>query len=207
VILDDALFRPLAAQIDGGPGKSKMIAIAATEPGEGVSTTVVNLARTLETYAGRRVLVVDANIADPQIHHFYGLPRSPGITEAWRGAARLREVLYVSGNGTLGVVPAGGIQNASWPELFQRDGLPSLIDPMRAAGFDIVLVDLPPLSAWPEAVAIAAKCDQTFMVVASESTGRDAADRSRIRLTEAGAYVSGVILNRTRQYGPRYLTR
>jgi Mrp family chromosome partitioning ATPase len=194
--LDDNLFRPLATTIVGGCTTPVVAAFVAANPGDGVTTTIVNLARTLEASAGRRVLVVDGNLSNPCVHDCYGLPQSPGLSDVAFGTAHLREAVYVAEDGMLGVLPAGSMNGLQWSKLCSPEGIPSLIAPLRATGFEIILVDLPPILFWPEAVSIAARCGQTFLVVSSAGTTRHAAAKVQARLADAGVSIAGVVLNR-----------
>lgn len=187
-------IRPLAAQLAAAePGAT--IAVCAGSPGEGVSTVLVNLAAALENPGGRRVLIVDWNVASPRLHACYGLPRGPGASDVFLNTARLRHVVYVAESGTLAVLPAGNKTSADPARLLSADGFASLLPSLRDMGFDVVLIDLPSLLAWPEAVTIAARCTKTLIVVRAGKTTKDDARNVRDRLHNAGANIAGVVLN------------
>jgi len=197
-VLEDDCLRPLATKIAASGRLPTVVAIAGGSPGEGVTTTVVNLARTLETCSGLRVLVVDTSLANPRLHEHYGLPHAPGLSDVLYGNAKLKDVVYIAQNMMLGVVPAGSALGLSSSNLYRSDGIPAMLAPLRATGFDIVLIDLPPLVYWPEAISIAAQSDQTFIVISSDTTDRKVACKVRAQLSDGGAPLSGAILNRIR---------
>jgi Mrp family chromosome partitioning ATPase len=59
----------------------QVIAIAAATTGEGATTMTCNLGRVLAEL-GKRVLIVDANLADPKIHQVFSLSNSQGLSTA-----------------------------------------------------------------------------------------------------------------------------
>jgi Mrp family chromosome partitioning ATPase len=59
----------------------QVIAIAAATTGEGTTTMTCNLGRVLAEL-GKRVLIVDANLADPKIHQVFSLSNSQGLSTA-----------------------------------------------------------------------------------------------------------------------------
>lgn len=59
----------------------QVIAIAAATTGEGTTTMTCNLGRVLAEL-GKRVLIVDGNLADPKIHQVFSLPNTQGLSTA-----------------------------------------------------------------------------------------------------------------------------
>jgi Mrp family chromosome partitioning ATPase/capsular polysaccharide biosynthesis protein len=69
--------------------------------GEGKTVTLCNLAITLAR-AGKRVVVVDADLRDPQVHKVFNLPNAVGVTSVVLGTATLQKALQVLPPPTLG---------------------------------------------------------------------------------------------------------
>lgn len=57
------------------------IAVTAATTGEGTTTMTCNLGRVLAEL-GKRVLIVDGNLADPKIHQVFSLPNTQGLSNA-----------------------------------------------------------------------------------------------------------------------------
>src|SRR5262249_24090856 len=64
-----------------GRQKAQVLLVSSPLPGDGKSTTSSNLAITL-AHAGRRVLLIDADLRKPSLHDVYKVPRAPGLSEA-----------------------------------------------------------------------------------------------------------------------------
>ncbi len=138
--------------------------------GEGKTTTACNLATALSTGSGRRTIVVDFNLAKPRIHHVFGVPRGPGLTEALVGEdicispTRL-ENLYVLPVGNLTMLPPEKLP------LF-REILSSLFDQ-----FEFVIVDMPSTVTRTFPTLIANQLSGLLVVVRARVTRRRELDR------------------------------
>ncbi|MGO9202538.1 MAG: polysaccharide biosynthesis tyrosine autokinase [Limisphaerales bacterium] len=63
-----------------GEEKPKLLLVTSAIPNEGKSTVAANLARTL-AFAGARVLLVDGDMRRGVLHHLFGLPQEPGLSD------------------------------------------------------------------------------------------------------------------------------
>jgi capsular exopolysaccharide synthesis family protein len=168
----------------------KVLMITSASPGEGKTLTATNLALTLSESYRRKVLLIDADLRRPSLHHMFGVPNVLGLSDALKGEAdRKLSVIQVSPN--LTVLPAGR------PDSDPMGGLTS--DRMRrivqeaAARFDWVIIDTPPVGFLSDANLLVAMVDAALFVVrAGKSPYRlvqralDAVGRTRIL---------GVVLN------------
>src|SRR5260370_39879372 len=65
----------------------RVICIVSSAPKEGRTLTAINLALTLRVSYQRRVLLIDADLGTPSIHHWLALPAAPGLTDMVSGPA------------------------------------------------------------------------------------------------------------------------
>ena len=83
-------------------GRAKTILVTSSLQGEGKSVTVANLAVTL-ALAGKKVVVVDADLRRPRQHRLFSLPNERGASLVAVGEAELTSTLLpvdlVSRNG------------------------------------------------------------------------------------------------------------
>jgi capsular exopolysaccharide synthesis family protein len=185
-------YRRLAASLHHArlERDTKVLMITSASPGEGKTLTATNLALTMSESYRRKVLLIDADLRRPSLHHVFGLPNVLGLSDALKGEAdRKLPVIRVSAN--LTVLPAGR------PDADPMGGLTSgrmrRIVQEAATHFDWVIIDTPPVGFLSDANLLVAMVDAALFVVrAGKSPYRlvqralDAVGRDRI---------IGVVLN------------
>ncbi|MGH2920552.1 MAG: AAA family ATPase, partial [Gaiellaceae bacterium] len=176
-----AQFRALRASLDLANAEhgSRTIMITSAIDAEGKSTTVANLAVALAR-AGRRVIVIDADLSRPHVHRLFSVDERPGLTDLELGGTRLEEALRpiafteeaaseaddlsrrMDRTGSLEVLPGGSaLQDPD--ELGFENVVGRVIQRARDRA-DIVLVDAPPL-LMGHAIALSAQVDAVVVVV------------------------------------------
>jgi succinoglycan biosynthesis transport protein ExoP len=149
---------------------------------EGKSTTAANLALA-EARAGRRVCLIDLDLRRPYVDRFFSLTHAPGITDVAIGAIPLEQALHridlaVGGTstngktphmdasrseeGTLDVVVSGPLPPDPG-EFVGTTKLAQIITRLRA-GFDLVIVDTPPILRVGDAMTLSALADGILVV-------------------------------------------
>ena len=155
--------------------------------------------------AGRRVLLVDADLRRPTVHRKLGLAREPGLVqELFDGAAFDPSSIPAVADG-LHVLTAGSIApNPS--ELIGSRRMREVIEQMREA-FDVILFDAPPVLAATDAVLLSTQCDATLLVCRAGETKDFELDAAHDALRGVGASVIGTVLNGfdvSQAYGYKY---
>jgi protein-tyrosine kinase len=151
--------------------KGYLIMIASAMSGEGKSFTAVNLALSLSLEKDVHVLLVDADVAKPQLSHVFGVPNEPGLLDALRDQQRDVESLIRSTNvPSLSFLPAGAAapdatELLSSARMERMAALLGQHDSRR-----IVVFDSPPLLQTTESPALARVVGQIVVVVRAEST-------------------------------------
>jgi capsular exopolysaccharide synthesis family protein len=166
--------------------------ITSAVPGEGKTTTAVNLALAMAK-AGGRVLLVDADLRNPSVAKTMGLEESVGLTTVLLGNAAVDDVVQQWRDTDLFVLAAGQIPpNPS--ELLGSEPMQALFSKLGHE-FDFVLVDSPPVVPVIDAVLIDKLTGGMLMVVASNRTRKRDLSSALRSLETAGAEVSGFALN------------
>jgi len=171
----------------------KLILITSALPGEGKTTTSVNLGATLASL-GSKVVVVDCDMRRPACHRATAVENKPGFVQALTGSVKLAEaILPVPGVANLSVIPCGPVP----PNPAEILSSPSTAEALRTLRqeFEYVLVDSPPLLSVADSRILATVTDAVALVVRAHSTPYNIVRRARTLLYEAGARILGVALN------------
>ena len=171
--------------------KPRVLMVTSADQGEGKTTTAIRLAQVLAD-AGRRVLLIEADVRRPRVTRYLGAVSGAGLTNVLAETADLEDVVQPIGTGGLSVLAAGPTPpNPS--ELLASEAMALLLE--RVSGeYDLVVVDAPPLLPVADASGLAALSDGVLLCVRWGSTRRDRLERSRALLDRAGATTLGTIL-------------
>ena len=172
----------------------KVLVLTSSIPGEGKSTTAVNLAVTL-TQAGQRVALVECDLRRPLIADRLDLDGAIGTTSVLIGKVSAEEVMQRYGDTSLDVMVCGQIPpNPS--ELLQSQAMEALLLELRSR-YDIVILDAPPLLPVTDAALLATRADGAVVVVSHGRTTRDQLATAIDRLESVDAKTLGVVVNLT----------
>lgn len=170
----------------------RVFVVSSSLPGEGKSTTAVNLAITL-ALAKQRVALVECDLRRPLIAKRLGLDDGVGTTSVLIGKVALRDALQPYGDTGLDVLACGPIPpNPS--ELLQSHAMEKLLGELREQ-YDIVILDAPPLLPVTDAALLAAQADGALLVVRHGKTTRDQLRHAVERVEAVDAKVIGVVIN------------
>jgi capsular exopolysaccharide synthesis family protein len=179
----------------------KTLVITSAFPGEGKTTTACNLAITF-AQQGRRVLLVDADLRRPYLHHMFGIECEPGLADILSARHRLSETLRPSGVERLSLLTAGKLPPNPL-EFLGSKRMKSLLKYL-AARYDTVIIDTPPVLAAADASLLGVDADGVVMIVRAGQTDRDPAQQAVRQLFSVGARVVGAVLNDPDEKVPRY---
>lgn len=179
----------------------RSLMVTSSGPVEGKSTTAANLA-VVFAQAGKRTLLVDADMRKPTIHYTFGLTNSFGLTNVLTRQMELAEAVNPTDVEHLHVLPSGPIP-PNPAELLGSRAMQQFFE-MVMEEYDLVVFDTPPVLAVTDAQVLANKCDGTVLVVSSGKTEIDAATKSKELLTAAQAKLLGVVLNNKKSKDTQY---
>ena len=177
----------------------KTLLIASASPGEGKTTTAVNLAFAM-VMDGKKVLLVDTDLRRPSVGAMLGLPSTPGLTDVLAGTAELADVIMEHGEipGLMAMTAGSTPPNPS--ELLNSRSFKTLIEKLTAQA-DLVILDSPPVLAAADAQILASQVDGTLLVIEPGQTKKAAARQALGLLRHARANVLGVAYNKMRLPG------
>jgi capsular exopolysaccharide synthesis family protein len=178
----------------------KLVMITSALGGEGKSTVAANLA-TFMAMAGKRVLLVDADLRHPVQDQHFQLENRKGLSNAF---LEMWAQVEVELNGqpteipTLRVLTAG-VLPSNPAELLQSPLAAQLFNYLRQSEqFDYIFFDATPLLPVADAQVLATYVDATVLVVDISKTPRKVLMRAKQALQRAHARVLGLVVNKSR---------
>jgi capsular exopolysaccharide synthesis family protein len=190
----------LAIKADERP---RVFVITAAMSGDGTSYVAARVADALSARRTRRVLLVDANLHEPSQHVSVGLNRSHGLSEVLVNGQNYEAA--VQGTSTYSLLVAG--RPAEDPcSLFESAEARTFFSRLRK-DYDFVVIDTPSICDYPDAAVLAGLADASILVLQAERTRFEDAEEARDLLLQTGTPILGGVLNRQREYIPKWLRR
>jgi capsular exopolysaccharide synthesis family protein len=171
----------------------RRILITSARPGEGKSTSVVNLGAAF-AQAERSVLVIDADMRRPTLHTVFRQPSAPGLSTYLAGNAMLAAILHKTSVPNLTLIASGPIP-PNPADLLASRRMRDLLEEVTER-FDVVLLDSPPILAVSDACALASLVDGVLLVVGSGDTPEVALRRAKAQVEAVRGRLLGAVVNR-----------
>ena len=187
-------------------GRGHVIGVTSAIQAEGKSSTVCNTAYTLSE-AGCRVLLLECDLRRPSVGSKLDLERAPGLSNVLVSKMSYREVLQQCALApNVDVLTSGDIPpNPS--ELLTSARMEALMGELRNA-YDYIVVDLPPITAVSDALAISKLMDGVVMVVRDGVSDQQMLSEAMRQLEMVNARVLGFVYRDAdasdRKYSRRY---
>lgn len=173
--------------------KIKTIAVTSYSPGEGKSTTSINLGISMAK-SGMKVLYVDADIRKPMPFKYFMSTNLKGLTNYILGQAELEEVINKTDIEGFDFISCG-VKTNNPVELISSNKFSSFVSEVRET-YDMVIIDTPPLGSVIDAALIASHVDGTIIVIEANVVKCQNALRMKEQLVRANANILGVVLNK-----------
>jgi capsular exopolysaccharide synthesis family protein len=189
-------YRTLRANVEFASVDAPIRALLVTSsvPREGKTVTAANLA-VVFAQAGRRVLLVDADLRNPGIHLLFDLPNAHGLTSLlYRDDVSLETVTQATEQANLLILTTGRVPSNP-AELLGSQRMRTVFQRLLAGG-DLVIFDSPPLQSVTDAAILSSFVGGTVFVIDAGYSRRRAVRLGREALARAGANVLGAVLNR-----------
>lgn len=174
----------------------KTIMVTSASPGEGKSTTTVNLAATY-AQTENRVLLIDADLRKPTAHHSFQCSNRQGLTNVLTKQSHVNDVIIETFVPNLYLLPSGIIP-PNPAELLASNRMKSLLEELKEQ-FDIIIVDTPPLLAVTDSQILATICDGVVLVIDSGKVKIALAQKAKENLTQVNAKILGVVINNVKR--------
>jgi len=184
-------YRVLASKVAAmSTSRFTTIGVVSAVPGEGKTTVALGLAGALARTCSQRVLLLEADLRQPSLERYLGLPRVDGVAEWLAGSTGSVPVRTISPPG-FAVITAGR-ESLAQPELIGSDRMGALLGACQLS-FGFLVVDCPPLSLAADATALQDLLDGFLLVVRARTAPREVIEHSVGRLKEGR--IQGIVFN------------
>ncbi|MFK4763776.1 GumC family protein [Desulfobaculum sp. SPO524] len=191
----------------------KTLAITSATPQEGKTVVSANLAVSM-AQAGKRVLMVGADLRKPMVSEAFGVDNNPGLTDillgnyAWRDAIKtvtdvmigemsIDDVMATPGLDNLHLMTAGTMySNPS--ELIESKLLGEFVEEVRD-NYDIIIFDTAPILSTADLSVLGPLVDGVLLVYRVGSISKELLKRSTVELSRVKSNLIGVVLNGMRE--------
>ena len=172
--------------------RNNIVMLAGPTRGLGKSFLSANFAAVMAA-GGKRVLLVDADLRNGQLHRYFGVARDRGLSRAVLGQQSLDDVIHHDVVDNLDFIPTGELLPNRTDCLLNLN-FGSLLRQV-SGDYDLVLLDPPPLLAVADALMIGAHAGAVFIVARAGLTNEAEISESIKRLNHAGISPQGVLFN------------
>lgn len=185
-------YRALRVSLFNGETTSlRTLGITGAAPHHGSSTTAANFTLIMAE-TGTRVTLIDADFHKPSLHRFFDLPNTVGFSSVLAGDVKLADALQTINPPSRLRLLAGGPAVRNPAALLRSERVRAILDTLRQET-DLVIMDLPSVSAIAYTAQLAPMLDGVLLVLRAGTEPSDAERLVRRRLRSAK--LVGIVLN------------
>ncbi len=173
-------------------GRNNRVMLTGPSPGVGKSFVSVNLGA-ISAMAGKKVLIIDADLRKGNLHHAFGQASAGGLVEFLSGELTLEDIIKPTGIPHYDVITRG-VSASNPSELLMRPGFEHALEDLSEM-YDMIIVDTPPVLAVTDACVAGKHCGTTLMVTRFDKSTAREIQLAKKRLEGSGLEIQGAILN------------
>lgn len=168
------------------------VLISGPTPGVGKSFVTANFAA-LMAAAGRRTLLIDADMRRGHTHQYFGLQRHGGLSELIAGSLTVQQTVHRQVVPNLDFLATGQLPpNPS--ELLVSESFKTTLEKLSEQ-YDLVVIDSPPVLVASDTSTVAAHAGTVLLVARADQSTMGELKESTRRLAMGGKAATGVLLN------------
>ncbi len=195
--VESEAFRTLRTTLAFSPQELDCVAVSSAEPGDGKTTVLANLG-VAHAQAGKRVLLIDADLRRPGLTRLMDLKGQTGLanllTDDRAVAVSAPQHVYAAAlpglavmpSGTRPVDPTGLLASSRFAELLA----------WAETQYDQVLIDSPPILVASDAAIVGRVANGLMLVVQPHKNHRRLVIRAVEEVQNLGLHLVGIVLNR-----------
>jgi hypothetical protein len=162
------------------------------------------VAELLVSYSQDSICLVDANLASPSLHAYFGVENHGGLAAALLDSGPIESFTKPLEQGRLHLMPAGESSRGTDLNAILASGRLRERISQLGARFNFVVVAAPPATSDFITSYLAALTDGLILVVEPRFTPRQAACDAKENIQAAGGRVLGVVLHRREMWLPSW---
>ncbi|RZL65572.1 MAG: polysaccharide biosynthesis tyrosine autokinase [Variovorax sp.] len=168
------------------------VMITGATPGVGKSFVTSNFAA-LMAAAGKRTLLIDADLRRGHTHQYFGLQRHGGLSELIAGSLTVQQTVHRQVVPNLDLLTTGQLP-PNPAELLVSESFRSLLERL-SNDYDLVVIDTPPVLVAADSATVAAHTGTVLLVARADQSTMGELKESTRRLAMGGKSATGVLLN------------
>lgn len=187
-----------------GGRETRALLVTSAVSGEGKTNLASSLAVSLARATHEPLLVIDADMRDPDLHEIFDIPLEPGLVEVLGEACSADEAIIKTEIPNIDFLPAGRLTIS--PHFLLRSGaFESLLTELKGK-YRHIIIDSPPVLTASEAVVLAHASDGVLICTRCDYSRSPQLRSAAQRLLGAGARVLGAVISGvpTRTWAQRY---
>ncbi len=173
----------------------KVLQFTSTQPSEGKSTFVSNLAYLLQQ-KNKKVILLDLDLRRPKINRAFNVPNENGITDYISSKITLEQAINTSDLIGIDFMVAGEATNLV-ANVLESTKMKELIDELRTR-YDYVLLDTPPIIAVSDSILISKLADGVIFIVAQGKARKSLVKEAINSLKKYDVNILGIVFNQVK---------
>lgn len=179
-------------QVNLATSTNNIVTIMGVSPSVGKSFISSNLAYLMAS-AGKRVLIIDADLRKGTVHKYMHLEASPGLAEILEKDLKFENLIQKNIYPNLDVLPRGDYpKNPS--ELLMKAQFSHMLEELSSK-YDLIIVDTAPVLMVTDAVLIGGRSSNNYLIIGAKAHQSVEIDLVMKRLNAAGVRLIGTIFN------------
>ena len=170
---------------------AKMIALTSANPGEGKTTTALNLAITFAQTA--HVLIIDCDMRKPRMHRYIGARKDVGLSTVLSNQVKAEDAIHKDVRPNLDVMVSGAVP-PNPAELLASEAMKNMLDELKDK-YDYIFFDTPPVTVVTDASALSPFVDGIMLVVRQNYTDHESLTSALNLLNIANTKILGFFMN------------
>lgn len=170
----------------------KVFLVSSSNPGEGKSTTSVNIAIAL-AQAEHKILLIDADMRKPVQHKVFSKKNHYGLSSVISGQKKFEECVHKNVIPNLNLLSSGP-KPPNPSELLASEKCADMLAALQNE-YDYIVIDTPPVNVVSDAMGLSKSVAGMILVTRYGITTFDAAEDAMSRLELADIHLLGFVLN------------